>query len=88
MKEITTKTKFDIDDVVYGFPDNGLHKLVIDRIEMSIVKFGNVTQVEVYYLATTTDSKNNFQHRFRECHLFSEEEVKSYVNNYFKKQSL
>lgn len=85
MREVTIKTRFDIGDIVYGFPDNELHKLVIDRIEISVTKFGEVTQTKVVYLASTTDSKNNFQHRFQDCHLFSEQEVKSYVNDFFGK---
>lgn len=84
MKEITIKTKFDIGDVVYGFPDNALHKLVVDRIEISVVKFKEVPQIKVFYLASTIDQKMSYQHRFEEHTLFTEEEVKAYVNNYFK----
>ena len=83
MKEIITKTKFDIGDIVYGFPDNELHKLVIDRIDVSIAKFGDITQEKVFYLASTIDSKNKVQHRFQENHLFTAEEVKAYINDYF-----
>lgn len=85
MREVTIKTRFDIGDIVYGFPDNELHKLVIDRIEIAVTKFSEVTQTKVVYLASTIDSKNNFQHRFQDCQLFSEQEVRSYVNDFFCK---
>ena len=40
MKDINIKTKFDIGDIVYGFPDKELHECKIDRIEVSTAKFG------------------------------------------------
>ena len=89
MKELTIKTKFDIGDTVYGFPDKELHQLVIDRIEINFARFGKdykdgINKCEILYLATTKDAKNNFQHRFTEEQLFTEEELKIYINEYFK----
>ena len=88
MRELSVKTKFDIKDSVFGFVDNGLHNLIIDRIETHVAEFGSkenkYTQLDVYYLATTTDSKFKGQHRFKEGELFTEEEIKAYVDEYFK----
>ena len=89
MKDINIKTKFDICDLVYGFPDKELHELKIDRIEVSTVKFGyiggnNKTNIKIIYLATTTDAEFNCQHKFTEEQLFTKEELKSYIDNYFK----
>ena len=75
---------------VYGFPDKELHQLKIDRIEVSIERFGagykdGITNHKIVYLATTTDNKKfNSQSRFTEDQLFTEEEVKTYVDEYFK----
>ena len=89
MNKLTIETKFDIGNIVYGFPDKELHKLIIDRIEVSFVRFGKdykggINQCKISYLATTKDADNNFQHRFTEDQLFTEEELKNYVDNYFK----
>lgn len=90
MNELKIKTKFDIGDIVYGFPDKKLHQLVIDRIEISFARFGKeykdgINQSRISYLATTKDSDNNIQHRFTEEQLFTEEELKNYINEYFNK---
>lgn len=89
MKDINIKTKFDIGDLVYGFPDKELHELRIDRIEVATAKFGWIggnakTDIEISYLATTIDSKFNCQHEFTEKQLFTKEELKNHIDNYFK----
>lgn len=87
MCEINVKTKFDIGDSVYGFPNNELHNLIVDRIEVSIERFSDskITRISTMYYATTIDSEFNSQYRFKERSLFTEDEIKSYVNDYFKK---
>lgn len=87
--EHVIKTKFDVDDLVYGFVDGELHQLKIDRIEISFERFGHkkpeYTRYNTTYLATTTDDKKyNLQHRLKENNIFTEEELKDYVNEYFK----
>lgn len=89
MKDINIKTKFDIGDLVYGFPDKELHELKIDRIEVSTVKFGkignsNIVHIKISYLATTTDAENNYQYAFTEEQLFTKEELKNHINDYFR----
>ena len=89
MATINVKTKFDIGDSVFGFTDNGLHNVRIDRLEVSIARYNNdnpYNQIKIDYLATTTDVKFNLQHRFKEGQLFTEDEIKSYVENYFKER--
>ena len=86
--EYKIKTKFDVDDIVYGFVDGEVHELTIDRIDIKFERFDkenpNFTRYETAYLATTKDDKFNCQHRFKEGTLFTEEELKNYVNKYFK----
>jgi hypothetical protein len=86
MATINIKTKFDIGDSVFGFVDEEIHNLVIDRIEISVEKFGkdNPTQRNrIVYLATTTDAEFNIQHRIKNEALFTEEELKEHINKYF-----
>ena len=91
--EYTLKTKFDIGDSVYGFVDGEVHNLIVDRIEISFERFDSYnpnkyTNYKIVYLATTTDSKkSNYQHRFTEGTLFTEEELKNHVNEYFKNRN-
>lgn len=86
--EYKIKTKFDVDDIVYGFVDGRVHELTIDRIDVKFERFDkenpNFTRYETTYLATTKDAKFNCQHRFEESILFTEEELKNHVNEYFK----
>jgi hypothetical protein len=85
---IEIKTKFEIDDSVYGFTDGKLHNLRIDRIEINLARYGSsnpVNNYEVCYLTTVMDDKSTYQCRFRECSLFTEDELKKYINNYFNK---
>ena len=88
---IEIKTKFEIDDSVYGFTDGKLHNLRIDRIEINLARYGSssnpINNHEVYYLATVMDDKSTYQRRFEECSLFIEDELKEYVNNYFNKST-
>jgi hypothetical protein len=86
--EYTLETRFDIGDSVFGFVDGEIHNLVIDRIEISFERFSKTdkyTRYKVVYLATTTDcEKFNCQHRFKEGTLFTKEELKNHVNEYFE----
>lgn len=87
MKHII-ETRFDVGDSVFGFVDGKVHNLVIDRIEISFERFGKgnpYTNYKIVYLATTKDAeKYNCQHRFTEGTLFTEEELKNHVNEYFE----
>ena len=90
MATINVKTKFDIGDSVYGFVDGEIHNLVINRIEIGIERFSPDSPMQnntIVYLATTTDAKFNSQHRIHNEALFTEEELKEYINNYFKRQT-
>ena len=90
MVTINVKTKFDIGDSVFGFVDGEIHNLVIDRIEISVEKFGkdNPTQRNrIVYLATTTDAEFNIQHRIKNESLFTEEELKEYISQYFERKT-
>ena len=82
------ETKFDIGDSVFGFVNGQVHNLVIDRIEINFERFGktnNFTRYKVSYLATTRDCKDyNPQCRFAEGTLFTEEELKNHVKEYFE----
>ena len=86
--EYVLKTKFEIDDLVFGFVDGEVHEVKIDRIEINFERFDKTnpkyTRCNTIYLATTTDAKYNLQHRFKENQLFNEEELKVYVNKYFE----
>lgn len=87
MATINVKTKFDIGDSVFGFVDGEIHNLIINRIEISVARFSpnNPTQTnQIVYLATTTDAKFNSQHRINDEALYTEEELKEYINKYFK----
>ena len=85
--EHVIKTKYDVDDLVYGFVDGEIHEVKIDRIEINFERFDKTnpsyTRCNTIYLATTTDAKFNLQHRFKEHQLFTEEKLKNYVNEYF-----
>lgn len=90
MTTINVNTKFDIGDSVYGFVEGEIHNLIIDRIEITVEKFGkdNPTQRNrIVYLATTTDAKFNTQHRIKDESLFTEEDIKEYINNYFESKT-
>ena len=86
--EYKIKTKFDVDDIVYGFVDGKVHELTIDRIDVKFERFDkenpNFTRYETAYLATTKDAEFNCQHRFKEGTLFTEEEIIQHVNEYFE----
>lgn len=87
MATINVKTKFDIGDSVFGFVDGEIHNLVIDRIEISIERFSPDNPIQnnnIVYLATTTDAKCNIQHRIKNEALFTEDELKEYINKYFE----
>ena len=87
MAVINVKTKFDIGDSVFGFVDGEIHNLIIDRIEISIEKFGKDNPIQknrIVYLATTTDAEFNCQHRFRDGTLYTKEGIKKYINKYFE----
>ena len=87
--EYTIKTKFEIGDSAFGFVEGEIHNVIVDRIEINFVRFNKDesnrhTKYDVTYLATTTDcEKFNHQYRFKEGTLFTEEEIKNYINNYF-----
>ena len=90
MATINIKTKFDIGDSVYGFVDGEIHNLVIDRIEISVERFGKNNPFQnnkIVYLATTTDAKFNHQHRINDEALFTEEELKEHINRYFERRT-
>lgn len=90
MATINIKTKFDIGDSVFGFVDGEIHNLVINRIEISVKRFSLDSQMQnnrIIYLATTTDAKFNVQHRIKDEALFTEEELKEYINKYFESKS-
>lgn len=87
MATINVKTKFDIGDSVFGFVDGGLHNLIINRIEISVERFSPdkpIQRNKIVYLATTTDAEFNHQHRINSESLFTEEELKEYINKYFE----
>lgn len=90
MATINVKTKFDIGDSVFGFVDGEIHNLIIDRIEISIERFGKDNPYQnnkIVYLATTTDAEFNTQYRIENEALFTEEELKEHINKYFKRRS-
>lgn len=90
MATINIETKFDVGDSVFGFIDGEIHNLVIDRIEITIERFSFNNPIQnnrIVYLATTTDAKYNHQHRINNENLFTEEELKEYINNYFKNKT-
>ena len=87
MATINVKTKFDIGDSVFGFVDGEIHALIINRIEISVERFGKDNQYQnnkIIYLATTTDAEFNHQHRFYNETLYTKEEIKEYINKYFE----
>lgn len=87
MTTINVKTKFDIGDSVFGFVDGEIHNLIIDRIEISVERFGKDNPYQnnrIIYLATTTDVNFNHQHRFPNETLYTKEEIKEYINKYFE----
>lgn len=87
MATINVKTKFDVGDSVFGFIDRKIYNLVIDRIEISVERFGKDNPYQnnkIIYLATTTDAKVNRQYRFPSETLFTKEEIKEYINKYFE----
>ena len=88
MATINIKTKFDIGDSVFGFVDGEIHHLIIDSIDVSTSRFNvgdPIQKDEIVYYATTTDAKYNRQHRFYNESLFTKDECKEYINNFFEK---
>lgn len=87
MNKIEINTKFDIGDSVYGFPNNEVHKLVIDRIEISLARFNKnnaINDFRITYLATIIDATPSAQYRFNEKSLFTKEELIEYVNQFLQ----
>lgn len=90
MATINVKTKFDIGDSVYGFVDGEIHNLIINRLEINVERFSPDSPRQnntIVYLATTTDAKFNSQHRINNEALFTEEELKKYINDYFENKT-
>ena len=90
MVTINVKTKFDIGDSAYGFIDGEIHNLVTDRIEISGERFSPDSPMQnnrIVYLATTTDAEFNIQHRIKNESLFTEEELKEYIDKYFESKT-
>lgn len=90
MATINVKTKFDIGDSVYAFVDGDIHNLIIDRIEINVERFSANDPIQhnkIVYVATTTDAKCNLQHRIYNESLFTEEEVKEYINRFFERKT-
>ena len=88
MAVIKVNTRFDIGESVYGFAENELHNLVIDRIEVSLARYRKdnpYNNIKVTYLATPTDAKFNVQQRYAEGQLFTKGELINYVAEYFNK---
>lgn len=86
MAIIDIKTKFDVGDSAFGFVDGEIHNVIIDRIEIGVERYckEDPTQVNrITYLATTTDAQYKRQCRFPNETLYTEDELKEYVNNYF-----
>ena len=90
MATINVKTKFDVGDSVFGFVDGEIHNLTINRIEIQIEKFSGLNNPfqknRIVYLATTTDAKVNSQYRFSNETLYTEDELKEYINKYFERR--
>lgn len=92
MATINIKIKFDIGDSVFGFVNGELHNLIINRIEINTERFGGsikdiIQNNNIVYLATTTDAKVNKQYRIENEALFTEEELKEYINQYFERKT-
>lgn len=90
MSTINVKTKFDVGDSVFGFVDGEIHNLIIDRIEISVERYyfdKPIQNNKIVYLATTTDAKFNHQHRFHDESLYTENELKELVKNYFESKT-
>lgn len=91
MNKIEINTKFDIGDSVYGFPNGELHKLIINRIEISLARFNKDNPFNTFnitYLATTIDGISHNQYRFGEKGLFTKDELLIHINDYFKDDKL
>lgn len=90
MATINVKTKFDVGDSVFGFVYGEIHNLIIDRIEISIERYSYDKPIQnnkIVYLATTTDTKFNYQHRFHDEALYTKNELKELVKNYFESKT-
>lgn len=90
MATFNIETKFDVGDSVFGFVDGEIHHLIIDRVEISSYRFSAdnpIQKNEITYLATPTDAKFNHQRKFYNETLFTENELKEYINKYFKNYS-
>lgn len=89
MSKFEVTAKFDIGDTVYGFVENGLHKVTIDSVEIVVTKFSNfyTTRQEVRYKATllNDDGEHHTYYNLKESDLFTREELISYIENSLKK---
>lgn len=91
MNTIEINTKFDIGDLVYGFTNGEVHKLIIDRIDITLARYNKdnpFNNFNIIYLATTIDESCNHQYRFSEKGLFTKDEIINLVNEYFKNNKL
>lgn len=85
--EIPIKTKFNVHDIAYTFIEGEIHKVRVDRIEISIAIFAlnenkNITTDAIKYFATIQDGTYDFQNTFKEKELYRQAELEKYMLDY------
>ena len=89
MKIHNIETKYDVDDIVIGFPHRLPMLLKIDRVDVNFERFDKdnpeFTRYKVRYLATPVNDKYTGQSSYNEDELFTKETLKKFIDDFINK---
>lgn len=70
---VEVNTKYDVDDVVFGYYNHNFFKFKITNIQTQIRTGYHTQKAEVIYSCTAIieDSECTFTHEFNECELYN-----------------
>ena len=89
MKVHNIETKYDVDDIVIGFPHKAPMLLKIDRVDINFERFDKdnpeFTHYKVRYLATPVNDKYACQSSYNEDELFTKETLKKFIDDFISK---
>ena len=89
MQTHNIKTKYDVDDIVIGFPNRVPMLLKIDRVDVNFERFDKdnpkFTRYKVRYLATPVTEKYGGQSSYDEDELFTKETLKKFIDDFISK---
>lgn len=68
---VEVNTKYDVDDVVFGYYNSGFYKFKITNIKIQTEYQTQRAKVIYSCTAIIEDSECTFRHEFNECELYS-----------------